>query len=116
MLTFLCIALRLFPPVPVNTRTAAVDAVLPLGGGADGQSPVLVPKGCSVAFSIYALHRRSDLYGMDAECFRPERWKENLPLFESKTTANYGYLPFSGGPRSCLGSMSSLGDPVLPRY
>jgi cytochrome P450 len=41
---------------------------------------------------------------MDAEIFRPERWDEDLPLFRDKTTQSYGYLPFSGGPRICLGS------------
>jgi cytochrome P450 len=65
---------------------------------------VLIPKGTAVAFSLYTLHRRPDLYGMDAECFRPERWDEDLPLFRDHTTRNYGYLPFSGGPRVCLGS------------
>ncbi|KAH0591652.1 hypothetical protein MHUMG1_10615 [Metarhizium humberi] len=95
--------LRLYPSVPVNTRTAVENTILPMGGGADRKSPVLIPKGSPVAFSVYTLHRRPDLYGMDAECFRPERWDENLPLFKDKTTHNYGYLPFSGGPRICLG-------------
>jgi cytochrome P450 len=103
-LLILNLALRLYPSVPVNTRTAVENTILPVGGGSDRKSPVLIPKGTPVAFSVYALHRRSDLYGMDAECFRPERWDEDLPLFKDKTTHNYGYLPFSGGPRACLGS------------
>ncbi|KAI0478722.1 cytochrome P450 alkane hydroxylase [Xylariaceae sp. FL0804] len=95
--------LRLYPSVPVNTRTSTKTTVLPTGGGPDRRSPVLIPKGTAVAYSVYTLHRRPDLYGMDAECFRPERWDEDLPLFRDRTTQNYGYLPFSGGPRTCLG-------------
>jgi cytochrome P450 len=91
--------------VPVNTRTALTDTVLPTGGGPDRKSPVLIPKGTAVAYSVYTMHRRPDLFGMDAEHFRPERWDdEDLPLYKSRTTQNYGYLPFSGGPRLCLGS------------
>lgn len=30
---------------------------------------------------------------------RPERWDEDLPEY----TKTWGYLPFSGGPRICLG-------------
>ncbi len=97
-------ALRLYPSVPVNTRTALNTTVLPTGGGPDGKSPILIPKGSAMAYSVYTLHRRPDLYGIDAECFRPERWDEDLPLFRDRVTQNYGYLPFSGGPRICLGS------------
>jgi cytochrome P450 len=97
-------ALRLYPPVPVNTRTALRTTVLPTGGGPDRKSPVLIPKGTAVAFSVYTLHRRPDLYGMDAELFRPERWDEDMPLGHNDTTAKWGYLPFNGGPRICLGS------------
>lgn len=96
--------LRLYPSVPVNTRTAAETTVLPTGGGPDRKSPVLIPAGSAVAYSVYTLHRRPDLYGLDAELFRPERWDEDLPLFKDRVSQNYGYLPFSGGPRICLGS------------
>lgn len=51
------------------------------------------------------MHRRKDLYGEDAEQFRPERWEEDLPLFQDDITAAWGYLPFNGGPRVCLGRM-----------
>ncbi|TID24813.1 cytochrome P450 alkane hydroxylase [Venturia nashicola] len=97
-------ALRLFPTVPLNTRTALRDTILPLGGGPDGASPLLIPKGGNVAFGVYTMHRRPDLYGLDAEIFRPERWDDpDLPLKKDKSLERWGYLPFNGGPRVCLG-------------
>ena len=97
-------ALRLFPPVPVNTRTAYKNTTLPTGGGPDGTSPVLVRKGENVAYCVYAMQRRKDLYGEDSHAFRPERWvDEDLPLHKDRTNAVWGYLPFNGGPRVCLG-------------
>lgn len=95
--------LRLYPPVPINNRTAKKTTVLPTGGGPDRTAPILIPKGSTVAYSIYAMHRRPDLYGMDAELFRPERWDEDMPMRHDKTNAAWGYLPFHGGPRVCLG-------------
>ena len=81
-------------------------SVLPRGGGPDGMSPVLVRKGDNVAFCVYAMHRRKDLYGEDAEEFHPERWGEDLPLYHDEVNAAWGYLPFNGGPRVCLGRKS----------
>lgn len=95
--------LRLYPSVSVNTRTAKRTTVLPTGGGPDRTAPVLIPKGSTVAYSVYAMHRRPDLYGMDAELFRPERWDEDMPMRRDKTNATWGYLHFNGGPRACLG-------------
>ncbi|KAI9927423.1 hypothetical protein MW887_003036 [Aspergillus wentii] len=101
--------LRLYPSVPVNTRTAHRTTVLPVGGGPDQDSPVLIRKGENVAFCVYAMHRREDLYGPDAEAFRPERWEDkNLPLFQSTLSKQWGYLPFNGGPRVCLGQDFAL--------
>ncbi len=59
---------------------------------------MLVPSGTIVDYNVYALHRREDIYGPDSNDFRPERW---LTL-----RAAWGYLPFSGGPRLCLGRKS----------
>lgn len=50
------------------------------------------------------MHRRKDLYGDDAEDFRPERWdSDDLPLKNHAINNTWGYLPFNGGPRICLG-------------
>ncbi|MCJ1315275.1 hypothetical protein MMC15_000592 [Xylographa vitiligo] len=90
--------LRLYPPVPINTRFCKETTTLPLGGGPDGRSPILVRKGMPVAYAVYHMQRRKDFYGSDAEAFRPERW-EGPELADIK----WGYLPFNGGPRLCLG-------------
>ncbi|KAL8707081.1 MAG: hypothetical protein Q9220_007821 [cf. Caloplaca sp. 1 TL-2023] len=103
------VALRLYPSVPVNMRTAIRDTILPTGGGPDRKSRIFVNKGENVAYSVYSMHRRPDLYGMDAELFRPERWdlEEDLPMHHNPINAKWGYLPFNGGPRVCLGSESN---------
>jgi cytochrome P450 len=95
-------ALRLHPVVPRNEREALRDTVLPLGGGKTGFSPVFVPKGTVVAYNVYAMHRRTDLYGPDAEEFCPERWED------PKLRPRWGYLPFNGGPRICVGQRYAL--------
>jgi cytochrome P450 len=74
-----CPALRLFPPVGTNSRVAARNTVLPRGGGPDGKSPLFVPKGTQCRYSSHSLHRHRDVYGEDAEEWRPERWKDLRP-------------------------------------
>jgi hypothetical protein len=66
-------ALWLYPLVLVNTCTALRTTVLSTSGGLDRKSLVLIPKGTAVAFSVYTLHKRLDLYGIDAELFRLKR-------------------------------------------
>jgi cytochrome P450 len=68
-------ALRLNPPVASNQREAIRDTVLPRGGGPDGRSPVFVVAGTNVRYQPWVMHRRKDIYGEDAEDFRPERWE-----------------------------------------
>ncbi|TAQ83964.1 hypothetical protein B7494_g7712 [Chlorociboria aeruginascens] len=96
-------ALRLYPVVPTNGRYAQRDTVLPRGGGPNGTSPVYIPAGTLVAYSTYTMHRSTAIYGADALEFRPERWgpEENL-------RPGWGYLPFNGGPRICVGQQFAL--------
>ncbi|KAK6332266.1 Protein kinase alk2 [Orbilia brochopaga] len=96
--------LRMYPNAPINTRVAARDTTLPVGGGPDGKSPIFVPKGTAVDYSVYAMHRRSDIFGPDANWFRPDRWGE----MQLKGESTWSYLPFNGGPRICLGQQYTL--------
>ena len=84
-------------------RQATKTTVLPVGGGPDGSSPILVRKGEAVSYSVYAMHRRKDLYGDDADQFHPDRWEPNPGKAPDLRNIGWGYLPFNGGPRVCLG-------------
>ncbi|KAH8682846.1 cytochrome P450 alkane hydroxylase [Tricladium varicosporioides] len=94
--------LRLYPPLPANMRTATADTILPTGGGTDHMSPIFVSKGQLIIYNVYAMHRRHDIFGTDAEVFRPERWEDK------SLRPGWGYLPFNGGPRICLGQQFAL--------
>jgi cytochrome P450 len=96
----MCETLRLYPVVPVNNRVALRDTVLPTGGGPSGERPLAVRKGQVCNFFAYGLHRRVDVWGHDAEEFRPERWEGRK--------MDWNYTPFSGGPRVCLGQQYAL--------
>ncbi|KAK3324589.1 cytochrome P450 CYP52T1 [Cercophora scortea] len=95
-------ALRLHPPAALNGRIAARDTTLPTGGGPDSTRPVAIRKGTKVTLVPYAMHRRRDLFGDDAAEFRPERWEGRK--------VDWGYVPFSGGPRACLGKEYALAE------
>ncbi|KAL2861950.1 cytochrome P450 [Aspergillus pseudodeflectus] len=93
-------SLRLYPAVPVNSRTANKDTYLPVGGGPDGTHPIFVPKGQEVIYSVYSMHRLPAVFGQDATEYRPERWASLKP--------GWAYIPFNGGPRICLGQQFAL--------
>ncbi|KAI1453327.1 cytochrome P450 [Annulohypoxylon moriforme] len=92
--------LRLFPAGPINVREAVRDTILPVGGGTDGKGPVAVRKGARVQLGTYYTHRRKDLWGEDANEYRPERW--------SGRRKGWDYTPFSGGPQICVGQGYSM--------
>ena len=56
-----------------------------------------MPKGRVVEMDLYTLQRDPMIWGEDAEEFKPDRWDENRPLWESK----WQYEPFLGGIRMC---------------
>ena len=92
--------MRLYPTVPFIIRWCNKDTILPRGGGPDEQSPLLVPRGTSVYLAFYPMHRRKDIFGEDADEFKPERWATLRP--------GWAFLPFSGGPRVCIGRKDFL--------
>ena len=92
---------RLNPAIGTNTRMALRDTVLPTGGGSSGTAPIYVKEGDRVTMSFYALHRRQDLFGDDADVFRPDRWKTLRPV-------PWSYLTFGGGPRVCPSQQLAL--------
>lgn len=96
--------LRVYPPVPLNNRTAKKATILPRGGGPDGTAPILVRKGEVVVFSQYVNARRKNIFGPDADEFRPERWEDQ----ENSNPYGWAYFPFNGGPRACLGQDFAL--------
>ncbi|EQL02957.1 Cytochrome P450 [Ophiocordyceps sinensis CO18] len=51
-------------------------------------------------YNTYALHRDERVFGSRPEAFEPERWRGLRP--------GWGYLPFSGGPRICMGQQLAL--------
>lgn len=55
-----------------------------------------LPAGTTVAPCILLVHRREDLYRRPEE-FRPERFLDKAP-------GTYGWIPFGGGVRRCLGA------------
>ena len=90
-------------------RQATKTTVLPVGGGPDASSPILVRKGEAVSYSVYAMHRRKDVYGEDADRFRPDRWEVGSAKGgPDLRDIGWGYLPFNGGPRVCLGRECDL--------
>lgn len=67
-----------------------------------------IPSGATVAVATGLVHR-DPKYFPDPESFQPER-------FFSENTRNrhpYAYIPFSAGPRNCIGIMLLLGKCYL---
>ncbi|KAI7777494.1 Cytochrome P450 [Diaporthe eres] len=76
--------LRLYLSVPINSREPIRTTVVPVGGGPDEKSPILVGAKEGIAYCVYAMHRRKGIYSEDADDSRPERW-------EGDALKNIGY-------------------------
>ncbi|KAJ7106613.1 cytochrome P450 [Mycena epipterygia] len=91
--------LRLYSPVPFNTRTAQQSTVF---RSSDGGPPIYVPAGTRTPFATIIMHRRKDLWGPDALEFDPDRFLDER-LHKYLTPNPFIFLPFNAGPRICLG-------------
>jgi cytochrome P450 len=86
--------------LPQLNRHALRDTVLPVGGGPDGRSPIFAPRGTKFDTSFYVLHHLPQIWGSDAEDYKPERWDTIKPN-------PWEYVPFAGGPRVCAGQQKA---------
>ncbi|XP_003705403.1 cytochrome P450 4g15 [Megachile rotundata] len=83
--------LRMYPPVPIIAREIKTDVKLASGD-------YTVPAGSTVVVATFKLHRQPHIYP-NPDTFDPDNF---LP----EKTANrhyYAFVPFSAGPRSCVG-------------
>ncbi|OCQ99007.1 cytochrome P450 [Nostoc sp. MBR 210] len=82
-------SMRLYPPVSLMGREAAVDTQI---------GDYEIPQGTSIMISQWVMHRHPK-YFENAEAFQPERWTEEL----EKQLPKGVYFPFGDGPRICIG-------------
>lgn len=83
-------ALRLYPPAWLITRRAIDEDYI---GG------YRIPPGAVMVISPYTMHRRPDLWPQP-EQFNPERFTDEA----AKGRHRFGFIPFGGGPRLCIGN------------
>ncbi|CAK5275913.1 unnamed protein product [Mycena citricolor] len=96
---FLNETLRMYPPVPVDGRTSKKATTWPV---ASPGLPLYVPANTKIIYSVFLMHRRTDLWGPTALEFDPDRFIDDR-LHKYLTPNPYIFLPFNAGPRICLG-------------
>jgi cytochrome P450 len=86
--------LRMYPPAWTFVREPAENVVI---------KGYHIPKGAVILISPFLIHRLPQYYS-EPEKFMPERWVEGYERRIPKTA----YIPFSIGPRVCIGNIFAL--------
>jgi cytochrome P450 len=89
-------AMRMHTTVPIISRYASRDLEI------DGH---VIPKDMLINILLFRLHMHPDIWG-DPEVYRPDRF---LPEEVSKRDT-YSFVPFSAGPRNCIGQNFALNE------
>lgn len=79
-----------------STSSLGLPRVVPAGAGITIRGH-LFPQGTVLSVPAYTIHHSTDIWGPDADEFRPERWEK---VTERQKAA---FIPFSHGPRACVG-------------
>ncbi|KAH7337785.1 cytochrome P450 [Rhizoctonia solani] len=105
--------LRFHSPVPNVPREANQDVQIPVSKSYKDKygverNHISLQKGDMIIVPILTLHRMKEIWGEDAQEFRPERW-ENLPEAANELPGVVGHLmTFIHGQRSCIGYRFSI--------
>ncbi|KAF7333878.1 Cytochrome P450 [Mycena venus] len=105
--------MRVHAPIMFTQRMAMEDDVLPLSKlyiDKDGRShdSLPIPKGQILHVPIWAINTDKEIWGEDADQFKPERW-ENIPDSTSAIPGVWAnLLTFFAGPHNCIGFRFSL--------
>ena len=89
-------SLRMFPPVSMIARRISETTVL------DGNK---LPAGTNCSIMIFAIHRNPEFWKNPTH-FDPERFN----LENSSKRHPFAFIPFSAGPRNCLGQKFSMNE------
>ncbi|MEW5299434.1 MAG: hypothetical protein WDW36_002452 [Sanguina aurantia] len=96
-------SMRLYPHPPVLLRRAIIPDTLP------GGYPVAAKQ--DVMISIYNIHHSPSVWDKPEE-FLPERFPLDQPV-PNEVNTDFRYIPFSGGPRKCVGDQFALMESVV---
>ncbi|CAM8990412.1 unnamed protein product [Rhodiola kirilowii] len=83
--------LRFYPPATMINRATHKETVI---------GNMTLPAGVLVTIPVIAIHRDPQLWGEDANEFKPERFSEGV---SNATKGQLAFIPFSSGPRICIG-------------
>ena len=87
-------SMRLYPPIWNMSRQALMD--VEIGG-------YIIPKGSEVNLNTYAMHH-DPRWWQEPERFLPERFDPD----QQTSVPKMAYLPFSSGPRVCIGNSFAM--------
>ncbi|KAK3686575.1 hypothetical protein LTR37_019680 [Vermiconidia calcicola] len=79
-----------------STSSQGLPRVVPPGPGVDLAGRHF-PQGTVLSVPSYVMHHSKEIWGEDADEFRPERWDKVTDRQKS------AFIPFSYGPRACVG-------------
>ncbi|KAJ7924700.1 cytochrome P450 monooxygenase pc-3 [Mycena leptocephala] len=107
MRAFINETLRLYPPVPFDSRTSKKATTWP--ALQPGDKPLYVTPNTRCRYSVFLMHRRTDLWGPDALAFDPDRFLDER-VRKYLTPNPFIFLPFNAGPRICLGQQFAYNE------
>ncbi|KAI6154202.1 cytochrome P450 [Pisolithus tinctorius] len=107
--------LRVHPPVTDLLRVAVENDIIPLSEPVVTKSgevvnSLTIASGTHIGIPIASINKSTEIWGLDAKMFRPERWLEEngIPKKAQDIQAYRHLLTFVDGPRTCIGKGFAL--------